>query len=327
MKKIEIGTAISDKPGRVDGMLQVGWLPDASAVQIPVTIIRGNQDGPTVWMHGCVHGNEYCGAFIIHELLRGLENETELRGTVIALPALNITAFQRMQRMSPFEGYNGGDLNRCFPGKPGGTHTEQLAHRVYQELKQHATHFIDIHTAFSSDTRWALFAPPSGEAGKVAENMARAFGYEHTLPTPLDILVGSAMVEAAKEGIPGLILEAGGINSNFSLETVKDAASRLRNVFRSIGALPGKVDAPEKMVFFTNFAWVNATRGGLFQPAVKCGVSIKVGDVIGHYFDAHGNLLEEAKAPFDGIVLAIAGGPSMQNGEILVHVGQNPRPV
>ena len=327
MKKIEIGTAVSDKPGRVDGMLQVGWQPDASPIQIPVTIIRGKQDGPTIWMHGCVHGNEYCGAFIIHELLRSLETETELRGTVIALPALNITAFQRMQRMSPFEGYNGGDLNRCFPGNPGGTHTEQLAHSVYQQLKKHATHFIDIHTAFSSDTRWALFAPPSGEIGKVAETMARAFGYAHTLPSPLDILGGSAMIEAAKDGIPGMILEAGGINSNFSLDTVKDAASRLRNVFRSIDALPGKVDAPEKMVFFSNFAWVNATRGGLFQPAVKCGVEIKVGDVIGHYFDAHGNLLEEAKAPFDGIVLAIAGGPSMQNGEILVHVGQNPRAV
>lgn len=325
MKKIEIGSAISDKPGRVDGMLQVGWLPDGYPVRIPVIILRGKEEGPTIWMHGCVHGNEYCGAFIIHELLRSLGDGAELKGTVIALPVLNITGFQKMQRMSPFEGYNGGDLNRCFPGNPGGTHTEQLAYAVYQQLKKHATHFIDIHTAFSADTRWALFAPPSGPGSETAEGMARAFGYEHTLPTPLDILGGSAMIVAAKDGIPGMILEAGGVNSNFSMDTVKDAANRLRNVFRSIGALSGKADMGAKMTFFTNFAWVNATRGGLFQPAVKCGQSITVGQIIGHYFDAHGNLLEEAKAPFDGIVLAMGGGPSMQNGEILVHVGQNPR--
>ena len=113
MDTIEVGTAVATAPGRFDGMLKVAELPDGQTVEIPATIVRGAKDGPVLWMHGCVHGNEYCGAYIIQTFLRALE-PAQLRGSVVALPFLNLTASQRNQRMSPFEGYNVGDLNRCF---------------------------------------------------------------------------------------------------------------------------------------------------------------------------------------------------------------------
>ena len=324
MKKIEIGSVKLDGPGVAKGMLQVGYLPEGYPMEIPVIAVRGKEAGPTVWMHGCVHGNEYCGAFIIHRFLRGLDPAT-LKGTVIALPVLNITGFQRNQRMSPFEGYNGGDLNRCFPGKADGTLTEQMAYHIYRHLEQYADYFIDMHTAFTSDTRWALFAPKDGEQGKKAESMAQAFGFAHTLPTPLDILGGSALIEAAKKGVPGLIVEAGGIGAGFSPETVADAAARLNNVLRQLGMLQGKVQDHGKLTYFSNFAWCNATRGGLFRASVKAGQKVAKGEIVGRYYDVHGEQVEEAKAPASGIVLAIAGGPVMPNGEILVHIGLDPR--
>ncbi|MGE0798605.1 MAG: succinylglutamate desuccinylase/aspartoacylase family protein [Lautropia sp.] len=323
LQRIEVGNAVSEAPGRVDGMLRVGWLPDGAPMEIPVVIVRGREPGPVVWMHGCVHGNEYCSTFSLHTLLRGLEL---VRGAVVALPALNLTGFQRGQRMSPFEGYNGGDLNRCFPGKPGGTLTEQMAWHIYQPLRRYATHFVDVHTAFSADTRWALCSPPSGEQGAVALGMAQAFGFQHTLPTPLDTLTGSAMTEAAKAGIPGLIVEAGGIGPAFSPETVADSAERFRNVLRHLGLLSGKVVEHGRLTLFSNFAWVNATRGGLFRPAIKCGERVAEGQIVGRYYDVYGDLAEEAKSPFSGIVLAIAGGPVMPAGEILIHVGLDPQP-
>ena len=324
MKKITVGTAASEGAGRVDGVLHVGDLPDGLPMEIPVVIVQGKADGPTLWLHGCVHGNEYCGTFIIHRFLRGID-PAELKGTVVALPVLNITGFQRNQRMSPFEGYAGGDLNRCFPGKPDGTLTEQMGHRIWKSLREHADYFVDFHTAFTPDTRWALFAPPSGEAGKKAEAMASAFGFKHTLPTPLDILGGSALIAAAKEGIPGLIVEAGGIGPAFSPETVADAAGRLKNVARKLGMLPGAVADHGKLTFFSNFAWVNAPRGGLFRPVVKCGQRIEKGEVVGRYYDLHGEHVDDAKAPTSGIVLAVNAGPLMPSGDILVHIGHEPR--
>ena len=68
MKEIKVGTAVSNGTGVTRGTLRTVDRPDGAPVEIPVVIIRGAGDGPTLWLHGCVHGNEYCGTYIIHEL-------------------------------------------------------------------------------------------------------------------------------------------------------------------------------------------------------------------------------------------------------------------
>jgi predicted deacylase len=326
MDTIEIGTAVSKEAGVAKGFLKVGDLPDGQPIRIPVTIVRGAQAGPTLWMHGCVHGAEYCGTYILHELTRSLDPQ-KLKGTVIALPALNITAFERSQRMSPFEGYNGGDMNRAFPGSPTGTLTQQMAHVVYTHLKKHASYVVDMHTAMTPDVRWQLFGNMPGDVGKKGEGMARAFGYRSTLPAPPDILAGSAMMTAAKEGIPGVIVEAGGKGPAFDDETVKDGAERMRNMMRHLGMLEGKVTDYGAQWHFSNFAWVHSTQGGLFQKSVKCGDRVEKGSVIGRYYDLHGHPKGEAHAPEAGIVLAIHPGPIMGTGETLIHIGLDPKEV
>jgi predicted deacylase len=273
-----------------------------------------------------VHGDEYCGAFIVHELVRTVD-PSRLAGTVVALPVLNVTAFQVGRRMSPFEHFAKGDLNRCFPGNPEGATTEQMAYHIYRELRRHADYFVDFHTALTPDVRWALFANAEGEVGRKGEGLARAFGFPSTLPAPMDILAGSAMMAAARDGIPSLIVEAGGIGPAFDRATVLDGAERLRNVLRHLGMLPGAVTDYGPLTYFSNFAWVNATRGGLFRAAVRCGQRLTKGDLLGRCYDALGDLVEEVRSPHPGIVLAINPGPLMPSGDILVHIGLDPREV
>jgi predicted deacylase len=324
MKTISLGTITADKPGRYEGVLPVAQLPDGSPVEIPVIVVRGASDGPVLWMHACVHGNEYCGTFCIHAFLRSLD-PAQLKGAVIALPIVNLTAFRAYRRMSPFEGFNNGDLNRCFPGKADGGFTEQTAHAVFSELKRHATHFVDFHTAFTVDTRWALYADLGGEVSAVGRRMAEAFGYAHTLPTPAGTLAGSAMMAAAAEGVPCFLVEAGGMNDAFTRDIVDDVAERLRNLARAIGMLGGKVTDHGPLTTFTNFHWATAPRGGVFKPAVRCGDIIKEGDVIGTYFDLFGQKSGEARAPASGAVLALHPGPVIPQGDVLVHIGLNPK--
>lgn len=324
MQRIEVGTAVSKAPGITKGSLNIGELPDGSPVDIPVIIACGAKDGPTLWLHGCVHGNEYCGTYIIHEFLRSL-TAGEMAGTVVALPVLNLTAFQKNQRMSPFEGMGGGDLNRCFPGKASGSVTEQIAHAIYSPLKNYANFLIDFHTAMTADTRWALFANLGGEVSNKGLAIARAFGYKHTLAAPKGILGGSAMMTAAADGIPSFIVEAGGMGPAFTQETVKDGAERLRNVARHLGLLRGRVADYGPLTLFSNFDWVCSSKGGLFQPLVKCGDLITAGQVVGRYFDAFGDPAGEATAPSSGIALAVHPGPMMPRGETLIHIGLEPR--
>ena len=130
-----------------------------------------------------MHGNECCGAFVVHELMRELDPAT-LAGTVVALPILNITAFQVQAADEPLRGLRRRRPEPCFPGKADGTLTEQMAHAIYTELKAHADYLVDLHTAMTADVRWALFANAPGEVGKKGEGMARAFGFKSTLPAP-----------------------------------------------------------------------------------------------------------------------------------------------
>jgi predicted deacylase len=69
MDIIEVGSAKADGPGRFEGMLKVGAYPDGAPIEIPVIIIRGKEPGPVLWMHACVHGDEYCGTYNIHAFL------------------------------------------------------------------------------------------------------------------------------------------------------------------------------------------------------------------------------------------------------------------
>jgi uncharacterized protein len=325
MRTLKIGTATSTNPGLATGFLKTGELPDGRPVQTPVLILRGTQDGPLLWIHACVHGNEYCGTFIVHELLR-LVTADRLRGALVVLPALNVTAFEKNQRMSPFEGYGGGDLNRCFPGRADGSFTQQIAFAVYTALREHANYFIDLHTAMTPDVRWALFPNLPGEVGRVADGIARAFGFRSTLPAPPDILPGAAAMSAAKDGIPSFLAEVGGKGANFTDDSVRDAAQRLCNVMRHLGMLGGAVVEYGSILYFSNFAWIHATKGGLFQRCVRCGDTVEAGQVIGHYFDLYGEPAGEAHSPEPGVVLAIHAGPIMATGETLIHVGLNPRP-
>ena len=49
--------------------------------------------------------------------------------------------------------------------------------------------------------------------------------------------------------------------------------------------------------------------------------------MVGRYYSLHGEMVEESKSPHAGIVLAINNGPLMPGGEILVHIGLDPRRV
>ena len=320
MKDISIGSAETSGPGKARGWLKLADYPDGRPMQTPVAIVTGARDGPTLWIHACVHCNEYCGTKIVHGLLRALDPNA-LAGRIVALPALNITAFRRNQRMSPFEGYGGGDMNRAFPGVVDGSLTQQMAFQVYRELRAHADYLVDFHTAHTADVRWAIYAAINDEVAEPGAAIARAWGYHDTLAAPKGMLVGSAMMTAAGDGIPAFIVEAGGKFQAFDPEAVNDGVERFHNVLRALGMLEGAVTDHGEIANFADFAWVHAGRGGLFRPAVRCGDRLETGTVLGTYFNLYGEEDGEATSPQPGTVLAIHPGPIMVNGETLVHIG------
>ena len=92
-------------------------VPD-TMTKIPLTVINGVEDGPTLLITAGIHGGEYPGIAAAIELGRDIEPE-HVHGCLIILHPVNIQGFwARREFIVPEDGKN---LNRVFPGTPLGT--------------------------------------------------------------------------------------------------------------------------------------------------------------------------------------------------------------
>src|SRR5262245_28829337 len=82
--------------------------------KMPLFVLNGAQDGPTVVVTAGIHGAEYVG---IEAAMRlpAQTNSQQLKGQLVVAPISSMTAFaKRAIYIAPPDDKN---LNRCFPGK------------------------------------------------------------------------------------------------------------------------------------------------------------------------------------------------------------------
>ena len=90
------------------------------------------------------HGDELEGQMVCYEMARRLGQDLRsLDGTVEIYPALNPLGIDTMMRGIPNFDL---DMNRIFPGNPGGTMIEQAAYAIVEDLKG-AGLVIDVHSS------------------------------------------------------------------------------------------------------------------------------------------------------------------------------------
>ena len=90
------------------------------------------------------HGDELEGQMVCYEMARRLGQDLRsLDGTVEIYPALNPLGIDTMMRGIPNFDL---DMNRIFPGNPGGTMIEQAAYAIVEDLKG-ADLVIDVHSS------------------------------------------------------------------------------------------------------------------------------------------------------------------------------------
>ena len=105
-------------------------VPD-TMTKIPLTVINGVEDGPTLLITAGIHGGEYPGIAAAIELGRDIEPE-HVHGCLILLHPVNIQGFwARREFIVPEDGKN---LNRVFPGTPLGTLADKTAYLISSNL-------------------------------------------------------------------------------------------------------------------------------------------------------------------------------------------------
>ncbi len=296
-----------------------GW-PDAAlaGLRFPYFALRGREPGPTVVVISGIHGGEYPGPLGAIAIGRELDPAT-VRGALLILPLVNLPSFwARSAFVTPGDGLN---LNRSFPGKPDGTISEVLAHRLLTEVVEPADAVIDLH---SGDIFEALadhtghFESADATVAARNEAMVAAFGLPYSGTYPAPTASGSLVGNTALRGKAVFIVEVGG-NGLASPTQVTTVQEGVRETLRALGTLPG-IPRAVPSTPIVGAAQVVAPVTGLWVPTVAVEQEVVAGDLLGTLSDLLGEPLADVTAPCAGMVLYHMTTLAVHEGEPLVNL-------
>ena len=291
--------------------IPVADLYTSTSLYMPVQVIRGKKPGPVLLVSAAVHGDELNGVEIIRRLLKRKVLRS-LRGTLIAVPIVNVHGFLNQSRYLP----DRRDLNRSFPGSSKGSIASRIAHTFMNELVAKANFGIDLHTGAINRSnlpqiRGNLDDPDTLE-------LARAFR------TPVivnsNIRDGSLRASATDHGIPMLIYEAGEA-LRFDEVSIRAGVQGVLNVMRHINMLPqSRRKRSAAPLLARSTAWVRAPASGIVGAKAMLGSSVAEGHALAVVTDPLGDSEEAVLAPFDGIVIGRNNLPMAHEGDALFNL-------
>jgi hypothetical protein len=298
-------------------------LPDLymhTALSMPVQVISGRRKGPVMFVSAAVHGDEINGVEIIRRLVKS-KSLRGLRGTLIAIPVVNVYGFLNQSRYLP----DRRDLNRCFPGSEEGSLAARLAHSFMTEVVNQCTHGIDLHTA--AIHRDNLPQMRADLANPDVENMAHAFDAPVIVNSGL--IEGSLRYAAQQANVPVIVYEAGEA-LRFNELAIRAGVKGVLAVMRHIGMLAASRKRQSKREPFVarSSVWVRAPQSGIFRMLVPMGASVNKGDLLGMVAAPYGkdNSETEVYASSSGIVIGRSNIPLVNEGEALFHIARFNKP-
>ena len=308
---LSIGTA-TIRPGETTHLdLKIARLPTYTKLTVPVIVRHGLHDGPRIWLSAALHGDELNGIEIIHRVLSILEEEQQTRGTIIAVPIVNVLGFIHQSRYLP----DGRDLNRSFPGSKSGSLASRMARLFMDEIVGKCTHGIDLHTG--SNHRSNLPQIRANLEHEPTAEFARAFGAPVTLHA--QVRDGSLRYATSQRQLPVLVYEAGEAN-RFDEVAIEAGCYGVLRALRYLKLAKVKVDRPRKTHVMRKSKWLRARYGGLLRLDVGLGAMVTRGQKIGTIGDPFGEANAIVKATTDGIVIGLTQNPVVYQGDALVHV-------
>lgn len=308
---IKVGSASATSGKKGTGYLKVAEFNDGSPVSVPVIIVNGSEEGPSLWIECCIHGNEIAGAYALLQTIREID-PNRLKGILIGVPVLNITAFWTDGRIPLFDTK---DLNRIMPGNPNGSFADQYARAFYEAVKAHAGYLVDVHWAGKID--WALYNAKVNIADKCKE-LAKCSAFEVIVSDGHGGLLNGALFNVvAKSGTPSVILES---------KSIEKLEVAFTNMLKHLGMIEGKIVEPKSQKFYNGFAWreIVIKRGGLFHPKVQEGDEVSKGQILGVVTNIFGEEVETIKSPVNGLVMLGPGYKPVKPGDTPFEIAIEP---
>ena len=283
-------------------------------VRMPVTIVNGEFDGPTIFLSAAAHGDELNGVEVVREVAHEWEHHG-LHGTLVCLPVLNVPGFIAQQRYLPI--YD-RDLNRSFPGDDESTGAKRMAHRIYRNFVEPCDLGLDFHTSTRGRTNMLHVRADMDDEG--VDRLARAFASNVIISS--DGPSGTLRREATEAGIPTITVEMGEAH-RFQRPLIDRALDGVRSVIAEYGL------NPEETVHWPGWrtvidgsdekTWLRADVGGLVDMHFERGELVPEGEAICTITNPFKTETTTVEAPFPGLLVGVLENPLVYPGNPLCH--------
>jgi len=335
-KMKSIGTAKAKSGSIQYGQIEALTHPTGHREFFPVIIAQGKTEGPCLWLTAGIHGPEQVGPTVLYKLFNQdlIEN---LRGTIIAIPALSPAGLRTMQR-EPY--HDSTDPNRLWPEvKPKSEDSPdedppsslELAYkRLFDMISASADCMIDYHAAWTGSISFAFrdrmaYQPGLNDGKEIQEaehlsarqyELLKAYGHTIILEMPITRLIKedlhrsstSAIMLLAK--IPAFTVELG--TGHVPDPAIVNASiAGTRNVMRKLGMLNSEYEPIQGIkVIDLGFpvrrcSTPRVKKACVVLHCVQSGEIVKAGDPIAEMRDIWGRPIGNGYlySEYDGFVI------------------------
>lgn len=290
--------------------LRAGESFAGDAVEIPVLVIRGTTPGPALCLVAGVHGDELNGIEIVRKVFETV-GPRDLSGMLLGVPVANVHGLRRSSRYLPDQ----RDLNRFFPGHPGGSSASRIASALFENVVERCDLLVDFHTGSFQRTnlpqvRGDLHSP------RILE-LSKGFSIGEIVHSPGR--AGTLRRAAVDAGIPAVTFEAGE-PLRFQAEEIERGVAGLRGLLASLRMTSGgPLRRPHRIYYRSR--WLRVNDGGIFLTERKLGDAVQVGDPLGTVTDPVTNERSTVIAPFRGRIIGMAVPQVVIPGFAAFHIG------
>lgn len=290
--------------------LTVGRLPSDTQIHLNVHVYRSTEPGPTVLLMGGVHGDEINGVEIVRRAIAYGKLKGLKRGTVIAIPVLNIYGFNNFSRDVP----DGKDVNRSFPGSSSGSLASRVASLFSKNILPLIDFGIDFHTGGQNNFNYPQIRFTRGD--ERSKELADAFGAPFTISTKtIPKSLRKVSIDAGKP----IIVYEGGENLRFDGFSIERGLTGISRVLDAHDMLDFEAPKTES-VFVEKRSWLRARRPGMFRWRKQSGQKVRKGEPLGVINDPFGQDEYHVKSTRDGYIIGHNNAPVVGQGDALFHL-------
>ena len=311
MIEIKINQTIIEPGKNQDVRIPVGTLPSGNKISVRAHVFRSKKEGPCVLVLGGVHGDEVNGVETVRRAIASGMFKKLIKGSVIAIPLLNIFGFINFSREVP----DGKDVNRSFPGSAKGSLASRVANVLTKQILPFVDFGVDYHTGGGSHYNYPQirYTKNHQEAKVLADIFQAPFTIEKAA-------IEKSLRKVAKEMEKPILVFEGGESLRYDGLSLQVGLEGLRRLLEHFGMLKDQVTI-KPSVLIEKTTWQRAPHAGTFLWYKSAGNKVLKEEPLGEINDPQGHKKTTILANLDGYIIGHNNAPVISQGDALFHIG------